>query len=224
MWKMIDGYEGYYQINEHGEVRSLDRVIVDKSGPHAGTKRLHKGKPMKLTESRNKARKDGYLVVNLRRDHTSHVVPVHVLVAKTFVPNPNGMPTINHIDGNKHNNDADNLEWVSYAENNSHALRNGLRKPRGVRISQYDTDGNYIATYRSVTEASRRTGISRGMISHCVNGRTKSASGFVWKKLSEGATTIPNGSTREDELPVEAQRPSEQTEDIVYAVSNNGTT
>lgn len=57
---------------------------------------------------------------------------VHRLVAERYIPNPNNLPCINHKDGNKLNNNVDNLEWCSYSENNAHALKNGLRKPRGL--------------------------------------------------------------------------------------------
>ena len=146
MWKSIQGYEGYYEVSDSGEVRSLDRYVADTTGKHAGKKRLLKGSMMKLTEGKTSRKEGGYLVVNLRKNHTSRVVPVHVLVARAFIPNPDNMPTVNHKDGNKLNNNVSNLEWVSYSENN-------------------------------------------------------------WRKQSESQTTIPQGSTQEDELPAEAQRP-----------------
>ena len=207
MWKAIQGYEGYYEVNDLGEVRSLDRYVTDSSGAKSGKRRLLKGAMMKLTESKAQYGGTGYLVVNLRKNHTSWVVPVHILVAKAFIPNPDNMPTVNHKDGNKLNNRVSNLEWVSYSDNNVHALKNGLRKPRGNQIVQYALDGRYIATYKSATEAARLTGFSRNAISHCLNGRTRQSFGYIWIKQSESQTTIPQGSTQEDELPAEAQRP-----------------
>lgn len=203
MWKQIVGYEGYYEVSDAGEVRSVDRFVTSSNG----VTRFLNGAPMKLTKSVGKNRKDGYFVVNLRKNHTSWVVPVHILVATAFIPNPDNLPTVNHKDGNKRNNRSSNLEWASYGENNEHALVHGLRSPRGNAIDQFTLDGEYIASYRSSMEAERATGCSHGAISHCLNGRTKQAFGFVWKKQSESQTTIPTGSTREDELPVEAQRP-----------------
>ena len=224
MWKSIENYEGYYEVSDTGKVRSLDRYVVNKTGNRKGVSRLLRGKTMKLSEAQARQNgQKGYLVVNLRKDNTSSVVPVHTLVARAFIPNPYGLPTVNHKDGDKHNNHASNLEWVTYADNNIHALQCGLRRPRGNKIGQYTIDGLLVSTYKSTCEASRKTGVSRGGISHCVNGRTNQSGGFVWRKISEGQTTIPTGSTQEDELPVEAQRPSSpKAEDIVCAVSNNG--
>ena len=205
MWKSINGYDGYYEVSDTGEVRSVDRYVFETTWKHIGKKRFLKGSLMKLTHSKPRDRDDGYDVVNLRKNGTSWVAPVHILVAKAFIPNPNNLPTVNHIDGDKHNNNVSNLEWASYSENNTHALRNGLRSPRGNAISQYTLNGEYVASYKSACEAARITGLSRGSISHCLNGRMQKYGGFIWRKQSESATTIPDGSTREDELPAEAQ-------------------
>ncbi len=222
MWREVDGFEGYYEVSDTGEVRSVDRYVKNTRGRHAGIERFLHGAIMRQTLNTCNNGSGGYYVVNLHKNGMSSVIPVHSIIAKAFIPNPDNMPTVNHIDGNKQNNEISNLEWVSYSDNNTHALRLGLRSPRGCRVSQYSKDGVFLREYKSVSEAARISGVSRGMISHCINGRLKHASSFVWKKLSESPTTIPNGSTREDELPAEAQRPFERTEDIVCTVSNNG--
>ena len=208
MWKEIEGYEGYYEVSDDGQVRSLDRYVADIKGKQTGKRRFLRGAVMKQSVSTGRDH-NSYYVVNLHRDHTSKVMLVHMLVARAFIPNPNNLPTVNHIDGNKHNNCVSNLEWASFSDNNTHALETGLRNPRGNAVAQYSLSGKLVRKFRSASEASRVTGISRGMISHCLNGRNKTASGFVWKKLSESQTTIPQGSTQDDELPAEAQRPLE---------------
>ena len=200
-WKPIEGYEGYYEVSDMGVVRSLDRVIVDKNG----VSYRKRGRIMKQTRSKVRDN-NGYLVVNLRRNHTSYVACVRKLVAMAFIPNPKNLPTVNHKNGDKTNNEASNLEWASYSENNKHALEFGLRKPRGNAVDQYSLDGVRLKRYPSGAVAARETGVSYGMISHCLNGYSAAAGGFVWKNVSEGQTTIPAGSTPEDELPAEAQK------------------
>lgn len=199
-WRTIEGYEGYYEVSDKGDVRSLDRIVP--SGKH-GTRKIY-GRTMKLTQSYGR-NNDGYLVVNLRKDHTSKVIPVHRLVAKAFIQNPDNLPTVNHKDGDKTNNKVDNLEWASYSENNIHALDTGLRNPRGNMVAQYDMSKNIVGIYRSACEASRATGIGRGMISHCLNHRANSAGGYIWKKIEKCNDYLGDESTAEDELPLEVQ-------------------
>lgn len=206
MWKDIKGYEGYYQVSDTGRVRSVDRYVTEKVSEK---KHFLKGKEMRLTEAASRSNSEGYLVVNLRKDGSSTVCLVHRLVAEAFIPNDNCLPTINHIDGNKHNNTVENLEWCSYSYNNTHALENNLRRPRGNRVLQCELNGTVVNSFRSICEAARRTGLGRSSISHCVNGRQRTYAGFVWRYENnlESQTTISKESTPEDELPAEAQRP-----------------
>lgn len=203
-WKDIIGFEGYYQVSSEGYIRSVDRYVQNSNG----STRLLKGKMMKLSEAVGRANSDGYYVVNLHKNCKSYVMHVHRIVANAFIPNPNNYPTVNHKDGNKHNNSVDNLEWVTYLENNSHALQCGLRKPRGTKVIQMDINGNVIAEYHSVCEASRATGIGRSIISHCVNNRVSLAGGYAWiKKFEKYNDYLHKESTSEDELPMEVQEP-----------------
>ena len=201
-WREIKGYEGYYEVSDTGLVRSLDRIVPDEK---SGYKTL-KGNLMKLSETRNNKRAGrGYYVVNLRKEHTSKVTPVHRLVAEAFLPNENNLPTVNHKDGNKHNNTVENLEWASYSANNIHALRNNLRRPRGNIILKVSRSGKVLDSFNSTCEASRVTGISRSMISHCLNNRSKYAGGYRWEKIEKCNDYLINESTTEDELPLEVQ-------------------
>lgn len=188
MWKPIKGYEGYYEVSDYGQVRSLDRFDVRTDG----NTYFHKGRTMKLTIEKGRGsegKREGYAVVNLRTPGSSRTRQVHRLVAEAFIPNPSNLPTVNHKDGNKLNNVVSNLEWASYSDNNVHALTHRLRAPRGNAIQQIDGNGNVVAEYRSACEAARVTGMSRCCISHCLNGRMDSHGGYSWVKKSEGATT-----------------------------------
>lgn len=109
VWKQIPGFE-IYEISNHGRVR-----------------RVKEGEII-ITEFR--LNEYGYPVRSIRHTETRKVttVKLHRWVAKLFVPNPNNHKTVNHIDGDKLNNRADNLEWVSLQDNIQHAIDNNLRK------------------------------------------------------------------------------------------------
>lgn len=175
-WSPVPGYDGYYEISDTGCVRSIDRIVFDKNG----RARKLRGKPMKLTRAKGKDG-NGYMVVNLHRSGISYVAFVHILVATVFIPNPYGYPMVNHIDGDKANNDVTNLEWTTYRYNNIHALYHNLRKPRGTQVIQLTEDGDIVNVYESAVEAERATGISAGAILRCVNMHAYSAGGFAWE-------------------------------------------
>lgn len=127
---------------------------------------------------------------------------VHSLVAKLFVPNPKRLKVINHIDGDKMNNYAPNLEWTTVKGNNEHAQKTGLVKsPKNTpsiskAIIQNTLSGEFIAEYLSIRDASRLTGIPHCSIANCAKGghyikkrpsgelvwwNSNSAGGFKWE-------------------------------------------
>ena len=120
-WRDIPGFEGIYAVSNLGRVKSLER---DSEYYVKGQKRVrHYGESlMKQYEDQ-----DGYLQCHLQ-DHGREVYcNVHRYVAQAFISNPNGLPEVNHIDGDKHNNKLENLEWCDNQYNVSHALETGLR-------------------------------------------------------------------------------------------------
>lgn len=108
IWKDVVGYEGYYEVSNLGNVRSVDREIVKSDGvvqPRTGHE---------MTKILNE---DGYPTVKLSKESCSRRLFVHRLVAEVFVPNPNGLYEINHIDYDRQNASADNLEWATHTDN-----------------------------------------------------------------------------------------------------------
>lgn len=104
-WRPVKGYEGVYEISSDGQVmRCLTKKIL---------------KPGVATI--------GYLVVSLWKNNKGKTHYIHRLIAEHFIDNPMNLATVNHIDGNKLNNEISNLEWSSYSENNKHAYDTGLK-------------------------------------------------------------------------------------------------
>jgi hypothetical protein len=181
IWKDVVNYEGYYQISNFGVVKSLKRYRVGNKGALT----LVKEKFLKPKFDRY-----GYLIQPLCKDKKVKHIPTHRLVCMAFVENINPIKfnQINHIDGNKLNNNPHNLEWCDAKHNMKEAFRLGLRggkpyKPRvdSSKIDQFYKTGELVKTYISLAEAERLSGVYKNAISNCLNGRAKTSGGFVWK-------------------------------------------
>ena len=120
-----------------------------------------------------------------KKDGRRYCRRIHRCVAQAFLPNPDALPEVNHIDGNKANNRLDNLEWVTSSENKYHAYHTGLRTKSSDRPVLQIQNGRVIARHRSLTQAARDTGVGLSNISMAVNGYTKTAGGFQWKYVKE---------------------------------------
>ena len=190
-WKDIPNYEDIYEISTRGYIKSISRWRDNgKSGY------LQKEKYMTPHVT-----KKGYLAIDLYKDKKRKKYLVHRLIAETFIPNPNNYPCVNHKDGNKLNNDINNLEWCTQQYNMKEAARLGLLnlwcdklfgkdhpnyKFRGKwktqkPIYQFDINGVFIKRYNSSQEANRETDINASHISECCNNKRKTAGGFIWK-------------------------------------------
>ena len=106
IWKPIKGYEGLYEASTWGRIKDVKKNYVSK---------------VDFSSDRHK-------IIMLTRGFETNSYSIHRLIAETFIPNPENLPVVNHIDGIKCHNNVENLEWVSHKQNNEHALMLGLRK------------------------------------------------------------------------------------------------
>lgn len=174
VWKDIPGYEGLYQVSNLGRVKSVGRYVQNRTGLRRVCERI-----ISADEKSN-----GYFQVQLHKDGVRKKHLIHRLVATAFLENPDGRQTVNHKNGDKSANFADNLEWATIRENNVHAyaagLKDGRNNRRSVPVAQYDTSMRLLAIYPSAHEAERKTGIPQGNISQSVRLGCK-ARGYFWK-------------------------------------------
>lgn len=148
IWKDIPGIDGYYQVSSLGHVRNRDKIL----------------KPDLI--------KKGYERVTLK----GKKYMVHRLVAMAFIPNPEGLPQVNHKNEIKTDNRADNLEWCDGKYNMNYGTRpNKFAKA----VEGYNESENIL--FVSIREAARQTGIARQNISNCIKGKSKTAGGFHWR-------------------------------------------
>ena len=149
IWLHIPDYIGY-QISNLGRVRSIDRDLIYSDG----RKRHMPGRILKPVLTDN-----GYFRIALHQKGSYRSYYIHRLVAATFVANPENKPIVNHIDGNKSNNCAENLEWVTYGENNDHAVSIGLCK-HCTEIRCKETG----KTYKSIRSAAKDLNLSHSSL------------------------------------------------------------
>ena len=163
-WRDVAGYEGLYQVSSFGMVKSLVRKKV---------------LPVHNTSN-------GYFQVHLYREGKAKYAYVHRLVADAFCTHGNQLQNeVNHVDGDRRNNRADNLEWCTRSEN--HRTEIYIRRQIEAKmhickpVSQFTMEGEHIATFHGLHEASRQTGALRHCIKKCCEGIARQAGGYRWQ-------------------------------------------
>ena len=193
IWRPIPNYKAEYEVSSMGRVRSLDRAL-----PHPRNKTMYLPKKGKILKPG--LDKYGYPTVTLCKEGKTKTFKVHRLVALAFIPNPDNLPQIDHINAIKYDNRPENLRWCTTQQNT--AWRDQMRRPkvlcketRRKFTTSYEAAAwiiqNSIKNRKGVQTTNYKT-VARAIRDAC-NGVLGSAYTFHWTYL-EGSTTIPKGS------------------------------
>lgn len=162
-WKAVKGFTRY-EVSDCGTVRNIHTKEV---------------KAIRLT-------KTGYCITDLKENGRKKTAYVHRLVAEAFVDNPDNLPHINHIDENKQNNTATNLEWCSAEYNNRYGTHNEKIKATqtekcGKCVAKVDAaTGDVIEVFNSMTDAAESIGVKKQAISYALSSENRTSGGYRW--------------------------------------------
>ena len=177
IWKDITGYEGYYMVSNLGRVKSLERTVRCNRGYKTIHERI----------LRTRKTRCGYIIVNLNQDGKMKTHYVHQLVATAFCENQMGYTEVNHINEDKSDNRAENIEWcsrsynINYGTHNKRSAEKRRNDPnRSKPVIGVDKVTGLIVEFLSISEASRQLGINQGSLCSCLKGKLKSCGGFYW--------------------------------------------
>jgi hypothetical protein len=175
IWKDVVGFEGLYQVSNYARFKSLPKIIRPEGRSYAVGERLIK----------SHVNKYGYVKVPFIKDYKKYNKQVHRMVALAFIPNPENLPQIDHIDGDRQNNHVSNLRWCTILENRNFPLSKkshdeAIERQR-IAVVQLTKDGEFIAEHVSMNQAGRDLDIAGGWLCKCIkNG--KMCNGFWFMK------------------------------------------
>lgn len=175
-WRWVPGFEGLYMVSSMGNVMSVPKVATKSNGAVAE----YEGRQLSPAPNRK-----GYLQVVLCSDGASKTCQIHRLVAMAFVPNPDCLPCVNHINENKGDNTDRNLEWCSIEYNNAYGTRAQRIGETQSRIVQKMLADEILSEYPSTKSAAESVCGSASHISECCCGKRLSAYGFSWRYKEE---------------------------------------
>lgn len=170
VWKQYPDYD-FIEVSNLGRVRTKDRTVTYKNG-----KKYHyKGRVLK-----QKLQKNGYMQVCICMNGKRVWLFVHRMVAITFIPNPNNYPQVNHIDNDRTNNSASNLEWCTPQYNNDYRKNFGTSPAQifGHHVYAVDLKTGKVLIFKSQREAGRQLGIDPSNIAKVAKGQQVIAGGY----------------------------------------------
>ncbi len=177
IWKDIEGYEGRYQVSNLGRVKALPRTVSGHNQHGEWTRT----EPEQIMTQ--KLQNTDRLQVSLRdAEGKRKTFYVHRLVAMAFVPGYFEGATVNHKNEDHHDNRADNLEWMTKAENNAYGTHNfRVGKSLRMAVEMLTDDGEHVAYFDSMSEAAEKSGCPLSSIHRCCYGRQETTNGYRFK-------------------------------------------
>lgn len=181
-WSNIEGFDDKYEISSMGRIKIKENVSQRiNNGTLCDYRQKEMFKAIRIDTSKNV-----YTRVSLSTQGKSKTAYLHRLVAKAFIPNPNNLPEVNHINGKKYDNGVENLEWNSKSQQMTHAMEvlgfkpntTGINDRQAVYQIDKDTD-EIIKSFESIKQATEATGATH--ISGVCLGNRKTVGGFKWK-------------------------------------------
>lgn len=160
IWKWIIGYEDIYMASNLGRIKCLPRTWIVRCGG------IRKRSEILMKPWINS---NGYYFIGLMKDGKRKTIAVHILIAKLFIENPYNKPEVNHIDTDKSNNRADNLEWNTRLENAEHAVKSGRYRRKLSDDDVIFIRNNYKEKRYSQCELSKMFDVSPATICEIVN-------------------------------------------------------
>lgn len=164
IWKDVIDYEDHYQISSKGRIRSKDRCVIYKNGKTY----FYKSKILKLLIDEY-----GYLRVNLNKNNKMQTKNIHRLVATHFIPNPDNLSQINHIDGVKENNTISNLEWCDAYHNLNHSYENNLKQIKLTKKDVQRIKEIYESGYYTQREIGEIYNVKKEHINGIINNKKR---------------------------------------------------
>ena len=183
IWKDIVNYEDEYEVSNLGRIRRKSGIV--NSGIKNSNSRFIKGGILKQHLKRN-----GYLSVDLSKNHKVKTISVHRIVATAFLEFIDDKNQVNHKNGNKQDNRVENLEWVNASENRIHAFETGLQKGRGRKVRCNQLNLTFESTYAAAEyvnnkffKNAKQVRNMSSKIRSCALGIQKSAYGLTWNYI-----------------------------------------
>ena len=186
IWKDVHGYEGYYQVSNLGNVKSLTRTI---QRVHNGTGDLNlNGRLLSQRTTGNR-----YKSVILSKFGTKKGKLVHRLVAEAFIPIPSNYPIVNHKDENKSNNNVFNLEWCDNVYNSNYGtVGDKISVAKSTPVIQYSLNGDIVNVYRNARVAAQLNNFNHNCIYKCCYNKLHSYMGYVWRFKNDDFSYNPS--------------------------------